>query len=128
MSGAECRTTLCRKTVRIRLALSEASASLSKTATESVVLNLSSALSGLVSSYRFGRRLGEHRWWSQSGHKPGPLCKVKLLVIALLVFATAAVFLFAELAFGRRLRVVYAMLHRFCCAKKGEDRLEVVIG
>ena len=50
------------------------------------------------------------------------------LVIALLVFATAAVFLFAELAFGRRLRVVYAMLHRFCCAKKGEDRLEVVIG
>ena len=45
-----------------------------------------------------------------------------------LVFATAAVFLFAELAFGRRLRVVYAMLHRFCCAKEGEDRLEVVIG
>ena len=45
-----------------------------------------------------------------------------------LVFATAAVLLFAELAFGRRLRVVYAMLHRFCCAKKGEDRLEVVIG
>jgi len=54
--------------------------------------------------------------------------KFLALVIALLVFATAAVFLFAELAFGRRLRVVYAMLHRFCCAKKGEDRLEVVIG
>jgi hypothetical protein len=48
--------------------------------------------------------------------------------LALLVFDAAAVFLFAELTFGRRLRVVHAMLHRFCCTKEGEDRLEVVIG
>jgi hypothetical protein len=50
------------------------------------------------------------------------------LAVAILVFAAATVFLFAELAFGRRLRVVYAMLHRFCCPKEGKDRLEVVIG
>lgn len=49
-------------------------------------------------------------------------------MIALLVFATAAVFLSAELAFGRHLRVVHAMLHRFSGTKEGEDRLEVVIG
>ena len=79
MSRAECRTALCKKTIRIGLAVSEASTSLSKTATETVVLNLSRALSGLVSSCRFGRRLGKLGAGHRVVTKLGPLCKVTLL-------------------------------------------------
>ena len=49
------------------------------------------------------------------------------LALALLVFITGTVFLVADLAFGWRLGVVNAMLHRLCCTKEGEDRLKVVI-
>jgi hypothetical protein len=44
-----------------------------------------------------------------------------------LVFITVTVFLLAQFAFGGRLRVVYAVLHRFHRMKESEDRLEVVV-
>ena len=50
------------------------------------------------------------------------------VALALLVLITGTVFLVADLAFGWRLGVVNAMLHRLCCTKEGEDRLKVVIG
>ena len=47
--------------------------------------------------------------------------------LALFVFMAATMFLFAEIAIGRGLGVVNAMLHRLGGAKEGEDGLEVVI-
>ena len=56
-----------------------------------------------------------------------PMGHAMTAALALLVFITSTVFLVADLAFGWRLGVVNAMLHRLCCTKEGEDRPEVVI-